>query len=69
MVISEKGWLLINVKDGSPVSVGDTVTDFRGNTATVEGGIPPWKPSSSGRINTSRGEYFPSVFDCRWVMQ
>jgi len=38
----------------------------------VDGGQPPHKPSSSGRVNGKwesgqNGEYFPHVFDLSWV--
>lgn len=64
--------VLIN-SDGNEVEAGDTVISFRGEEFTVAESIgrPPHKPSSTGRIHTkfgnSRMEYFPSVFNCKWV--
>lgn len=55
--------------NGKLVHVGDTVLDFRGDAHKVEGGRPPQKPSSTGRIHTDLGEFFPSVVDCRWIKQ
>lgn len=28
-------------KDGTEVNIGDTLTDFRGDAATCQGGAPP----------------------------
>jgi hypothetical protein len=46
---------------------GQQYPDFRGEMHTITGGMPPHKPSSSGRIYTERGEYFPGVFNAEWV--
>jgi hypothetical protein len=42
------------------------VTSFRGSHCTVSGGKPPHKLGSTGRVYTSDGEYFPSVFNLVW---
>jgi hypothetical protein len=60
-------WRLVHERTGKPVLVGDVIFDFRGNAATVKGGMPPNKPSSTGRVWVEGGEYFPSVFDLKWV--
>lgn len=66
--IKKDNWVLVTM-NGKPVHVGDTVLDFRGDAHKVEGGQPPHKPSSTGRIHTDLGEFFPSVVDCRWIKQ
>ena len=63
------GWEL-QYKDGTPVKCGDELRD--GYVVSAGLGAPPHKPSSTGRVwvKTSNGmsrEYFPTVFDMRWV--
>lgn len=71
-MITKNGMTLCR-KDGSPVSVGDVLTDFRGDKATVTGGEPPRHSASTGRIYVREEgreytcEFFPSVFDCCWM--
>lgn len=68
--IKEDGWILIDQATGWPVRVGDRRATSRGHQATVAGGRPPHKPSSTGRIYIEwGGEYFPSVFDAAWVRE
>ena len=57
---------LVNA-EGNEVQIGDKVTSFRGEEATVKSWSEPHKPSSTGRIYTTAGEYFPSVYDCKFV--
>ena len=63
---------LVN-SQGVPVKIGDTVTSFRGKVAKVTGSFPPERPGSSGRIYVkfedggANGEYYPNVFDCKFV--
>lgn len=56
--------------DGTPVKEGDTVTDFRGDTATVTGWQVPRHEGSTGRVYVREGEttgaYFPSVYGLKW---
>ena len=61
-------WKLFNA-DGKLVKVGDKLTSFRGETDIVIEGIgqPPHKPSSTGKVWTDRGNFYPSVFKCEWV--
>lgn len=64
---------LVNTTTGAIVNVGDRVTSFRGDTATVLDWVPPKHRGSTGRIvvqmhdNNSRESYYPSVFDCEIV--
>ena len=59
---------------GQPVPIGGIlVSNARFFKAT--GGIPPQHAASTGRVfgnwveNDAPGEYFPAVFDCKWVDQ
>jgi hypothetical protein len=47
---------------------GTKAADFRGHVDTIVGGRAPHKPGSTGRVWTADGrEYYPSVFDMKWV--
>ena len=52
---------LIDEKTGKAVKLPYQTKDFRGDAITVTGFTEPHKPSSSGRIQTNQGEYFPGV--------
>ena len=54
---------LVNTNTGKEVKIGDTVTSFRGETATVRYVRPPHKSSASGYVN----DYYASVYDCEFV--
>lgn len=64
---------LIKSNTGATVNVGDRVTSFRGDAATVLEWIDPKHRGSTGRIvvqmhdNNNRESYYPSVFDCEIV--
>jgi hypothetical protein len=64
---------LIHKATGAEVEVGDIVTDFRNDTATVVGWEIPKSPASSGRIRVAvedvqfPASYYPSVFECEFV--
>ena len=77
MSINKQGFTLI-YKDGrGSVCAKDIVTSSTGERWVVEGGAPPHKPSSTGRVwvrvwvrlpsprSLSR-EFFPSVFGMEW---
>ena len=64
-------WSLLDA-GGQPVPVGAVLTsDHR--TFKASGGMPPKHEASTGRIygewldTETGGEYFPHVFDCRWL--
>ena len=60
-----KIWVLFD--NAGNVVVPDTkVVDFRGEVTVLRGGKPPHKPSSTGRVWTDAGEFFPSVFGLAW---
>ena len=52
---------LVDEKTGKTVKLPYETKDFRGDTITVTGFTEPHKPSSSGRIQTDQGEFFPGV--------
>lgn len=52
---------LIDEETGKVVKLPYKTKDFRGDPITVKGFTAPHKPSSSGRIQTDQGEYFPGV--------
>lgn len=62
---------LIDTKTGNRITKGQTVTDFRGEAATVTGWQEPLHSASKGRIHVEdaggASAYFPSVYGCRFV--
>lgn len=58
-------------RQGNPKQVGDDVTSFRGEGASVVGWKLGTHPGSTGRIyvtfynSDEVRSYYPSVFDCR----
>lgn len=67
ITLNQDGWILRHIYTKAPITVGQEVRCFRGEKDTVLGGQPPLKPSSTGRVWTDRGEFFPAVFDLEWV--
>lgn len=67
--MSNLNWVLVREGTHEEVMVGDAITSFRGETAVLKGGRPPHKPSSTGRVFIEGAEYFPSVFDLKWVQK
>lgn len=66
MFIEKDGWILVD-NFGQQIEVGETRQDFRGELSIIEGGTPPHKPGSTGRVYIKEGrEYYPSVFDLLW---
>jgi hypothetical protein len=67
--IKHGNWMLMH-KDGSPVYVGETVTDFRGDQARITGGRPPHSSASTGRVSVNRDgetyQLYPTVFNLTW---
>ena len=64
-MIAKDNWRLVTAA-GQDVDEGMTVLDFRGEAHTLQGGTPPHKSSSIGRVWTDQGEFFPSVFGLHW---
>lgn len=52
---------LVDEETGKIVKLPYKTKDFRGDPITVKGFTEPHKSSSSGRIQTDQGEYFPGV--------
>lgn len=52
---------------GAPVDDNAWLLDFKGESAILRGGSAPHKPGSTGRIETDRGEFYPSVFGLVWA--
>ena len=73
MNISKKGYKLVHQFTQKDVWHNELVQDRDGQNYVVKGGVPPHKPSSSGRIrvaditNTHNREYFPSVCGLKWI--
>jgi len=69
--IVKDAWRLVDDKN-QPVNKGDRFDGRDGFKFIVNGGQPPHKPSSSGRVNGNwesgqSGEYFPHVFNLSWI--
>ncbi len=56
-------WTLVDL-NGNPVSLGDTITSFRGEVSVLDSAAVPLHGGSTGRVNN----YFPSVFDLEWKL-
>jgi hypothetical protein len=73
MNITKDGWLLRRRAGGQPINQGDVLVDFRGEHWIVQGGTPPHRPGTTGKIRVSpqggegECEFYASVFDCEWV--
>ncbi len=71
-IIEKNGYTLVN-EDSKPVEMDSLIHCFRGSLYCVQGGNPPHKPSSQGKIwvrsdgNNYLQEFYPSVFNCKWV--
>lgn len=51
--------------DGRTLNVGDKVKDFRNDEHVIEGWSSPRHSSSTGRVHTNKGTFFPSVVYAR----
>ena len=65
-------WVLCWDGDAAePVLKNAKAASFRGEVHTITGGRAPHKPGSTGKVWTSNGhdegEYYPGVFDMKWV--
>lgn len=59
------GWdgeYILCYDNGVEVQVDDDLPDGD----VVEGGCAPHKSSSTGRVNTQKGSYYPSVYKMKW---
>ena len=73
MSINKQGFTLIYQDGRGAVCAKELVTSSTGDKWVVEGGVPPHKPSSTGRVwvrllddPTWNREFFPSVFGMEW---
>lgn len=61
-------WELRYKDSNERVLKGTKAADFRGHVDTIIGGRAPHHSGSTGRVWTADGrEYFPTVFDMKWV--
>lgn len=66
-MITQDGWTLTD-EAGNPIAIGQEVTDFRGDKATLKGGRSPAGAGKSGYVWTTDGaEFYPQIFKLRWV--
>jgi hypothetical protein len=65
--LMQDGWTLVHEESGRQVFLNDTVRCFLGEKDEILGGRPPHRLGSTGRVWTTRGEFFPSVFGLRYV--
>lgn len=66
-VITHDNWTLTHM-DGTPACVGELLETHNGDQYRITGGRPPHKPSSTGRVWVAGGgEFFPTVFNLKWV--
>ena len=54
---------LVHAPTGNELTVGDVITDFRGERTTIKSMRPPHKSSSVGFVNN----FYASVYDCKYV--
>ena len=72
MCITKKGWALVHKETGIGVTEKEIVVSKDDVFWIVQGGTPPHKPSSTGRVwvATNGGEwnreFFPTVFNLEW---
>lgn len=52
--------------NGIEKNVGDTGVDFRGEYSVLSGAEPPLHEGSTGRVYTTQGCFFPSVYRLKW---
>lgn len=65
--IQDDNWTLTH-KDGTPAQMWEMLESHRGDQYRIIGGRAPHKPASSGRVWVEGGgEFFPTVFDLKWV--
>ena len=66
--ITYDNWMLVDMDTLAPIKRDSRRQDFRGDTQTIRGGMPPKHSASTGRVWTaSGGEFFPSVFNLKWI--
>ena len=73
ILIQKQGWTLWHQDGRGEVYAKELIRSSDGEQYVIEGGTPPHKPSSTGRVwvrspddPTWNREYFPTVFDMEW---
>ena len=64
--MSTNEWKLVD-EQGNEVRPGDMAVTFRGEPMAITGGRPPHHAGSTGRVYTNGAEYYPGVFNLKWV--
>lgn len=54
-------------KHNNEAVIGNTYMSFRDEPMILQRITKPHKPSSTGRVLTDCGEFFPSVIGLRWI--
>jgi len=65
--MTKNNWTLVRESTNEPVAIGETITSFCGLETALLGGSPPHKPGSTGKVWVENAEYFPGVFNLKWV--
>jgi hypothetical protein len=58
---------LVHNETGEEVKIGHAVVDFRNEPGTVTGWREPKGANSTGRIEVGGWEFYPDVFNCKWI--
>ena len=67
----KNNWVLED-EEGNEAQIDDTIVSFRDEKYVLQGGAPPHKPSSTGKVYvslddpTSISVFYPSVFKLKW---
>jgi len=68
-----KEWVLVDSNTGEMIEIGDTTQTFRGTVVRVDGGSPPHKRSSTGKVALSgngtitSATLYPATINAEWV--
>jgi len=55
---------LVKKETGEPVSIGDTILNFRDEPDKIKNASCPKKESSTGHVNG----YYAQVYDLKWIV-
>ena len=73
ILIQKQGWTLWYQDERGEVYAKELIRSSKGEQWVIEGGTPPHKPSSTGRVwvrllddPTWNREFFPTVFGMEW---
>ena len=65
--MTKSNWTLVHSSTNTPATIGETITSFRGLETTLLGGNPPHKLGSTGKVWVENAEYYPEVFNLKWI--